>query len=362
MPAPECEPQKIMKSYIRKSVQALSGYTPGEQPTSPNIIKLNTNENPYPPSLQVQEVMARMSGEALRVYPDPNCLRLREEIAALHGCSVDQVIVGNGSDELLALCTRALVERDGTIAYWEPSYSLYPVLAAIEGLSTRTIALNPDFSCPLDQGLARENELFFWTNPNAPTGLSVDSEDVEKLCASSQGVVIMDEAYADFAPTHCMALALRSEQVLVARSLSKSYGLAGIRLGYMVGPQPLIAALYKIKDSYNVNRVSQEIGLAALRDQAYMQEQVQRIRVTRARLERALDALDVEVYPSSSNFVWARPRHVPAETLFRSLREQGVLVRHFPGERTGAFLRISVGTEEQVDGFLGQLENLNRRE
>lgn len=345
-----------MNRYIRQSVQALRAYTPGEQPGDARVVKLNTNENPYPPSPAVQQALASLEANALRLYPDPESRGLRRRIAELHGCALAQVFAGNGSDEILALGTRAFVENDGAIGYFDPSYSLYPVLAQIRGVATRPLALGPRFewTMPADYTAA----LFFLANPNAPTGILYPKKTVGAFCRKFPGVVLIDEAYVDFARTDCLDLALKLDNVLVMRTLSKSYSLAGIRLGYVVGPQPLIEALFKIKDSYNLDRLTQALALAALNDQAWMKANIKKIQVTRARLAAALKHLKFQVFSSETNFLWVKPPQLKAEALYRRLRAQDILVRYFPGPRTGAYLRITVGTDEQIDILLAALRRL----
>lgn len=343
-----------MNQFIKQSVRDLAAYTPGEQPKIDGLIKLNTNENPYPPSPAVGRVLAELDPARLRLYPDPVCMRLRERIAAIHSCGVDQVFVGNGSDEILALCTKAFVEDQGSIGYFHPSYSLYSVLADIRCVARKPVELGPDFEWAMPAGYGCS--LFFLTFPNAPTGLIYPREKIRAFCASHPGVVLVDEAYVDFARENCMDLALTMSNVLVLRTLSKSFSLAGLRVGYMVGPVALIHALYKIKDSYNVDAISQAVALAALTDLDSMKANVARIRATRARLMEGLAKRGYKVYASESNFVWARPPREPAAAVFAKLREQKILVRYFPGERTGDFLRITVGTDPEIDSLLKVLD------
>ncbi len=340
-------------SYICKHVEALAGYVPGEQPQFAGMVKLNTNENPYPPSPRVGEALGAFDWQRLRLYPDPVATRVRQVIAQLHGCAPEQVFVGNGSDEILALFTRAFVEVGGTVGYFEPTYSLYSVLAAIRDAKTRALPLNEDFTCPVPS--ADFADAFIWTNPNAPTSLLADPEVIATFARSFKGVVLIDEAYADFAPTNCMSLATApgNTNTLVMRTLSKSYSLAGVRFGYCVGPQPLIDALYKIKDSYNMDALAQVAGLAALEDVPYMQATREKILVTRAALSEALANRGWTVLPSATNFLFAKPpAHTTAEALFAALRAEHVFVRYFPGEKTGAWLRITIGTDEQVQRLL----------
>ena len=346
-----------MKTYIRKSVEAMSGYVPGEQPKDPGIIKLNTNENPYPPSPRVAEALRGCEADRLRFYPDPVCRELRTAIAKLHGASPDQVFAGNGSDEVLALCTRAFVEDDGCIGYFDPSYSLYPVLAEIRAVPGKSVALGPQFDwCRPPRDFA---PLFFLTCPNAPTGIRYPKAEIEAFCRGYEGVVVIDEAYVDFAGENCMDLALRLENVIVARTMSKSYALAGLRVGYAVGPAKLIAAMYKVKDSYNLDMLAQRLALAAVNDQAYMLEMAARIKATRARLRTALLGLGYTMTDSETNFLWVKPpAGTAAAAVFDGLRRRKILVRYFPGERTGDYLRITVGTDAEADALVAALQQM----
>jgi len=351
-----------MAGLVRESVESLAAYTPGEQPRDPRVIKLNTNENPYPPSPCVAEALSGIDADGLRRYPDPLSLRLRERIADLHGVGAERVFVGNGSDEVLALCTRAFVEDDGTIGYFEPSYSLCPVLAGIRAVEERPVELGTDFEWRMPRGYACS--LFFLTNPNAPTGILYPFETVREFCAAMPGVVVIDEAYVDFSSRHCMELAAELDNVIVARTLSKSYSLAGLRVGYAVGSERLVEALFKVKDSYNLDAVAQELALAALSDPEHMQANAGRIRATRGRLMEALAGSGYSVYPSETNFVWAKPPALPAEEVFRRLRKKGILVRYFAGERVGECLRITVGTDAEIDALidaLGEEERISQR-
>lgn len=343
-----------MNSYIKKSVLAMQGYTPGEQPTDPRVIKLNTNESPYPPTPAVQKALQSLKVETLRLYPDPLSTALRRKISELHGCAPENVFVGNGSDETLALCSRAFVEDDGAIGYFDPSYSLYPVLAQIRAVAARPVALGPDFewTMPADY----RTSLFFMTTPNAPTGIQYPKNAIREFCARFPGIVVLDEAYVDFAREHSMDLALACDNVLVMRTLSKSYALAGLRLGYVVGAAPLIEALFKIKDSYNIDRITQAVALAALSDQAHMQSLVERIRSTRRRTTAELERLGFRVFPSESNFLWVKPPRIPSAKLYRRLREQNILVRYFSGPRTQDYLRITIGTDEQMQALTNAIQ------
>jgi len=340
---------------ICKHVEALEGYTPGEQPRDASVIKLNTNENPYPPSPRVKECVASFNTDLLRLYPDPVFKEVRELIAKINGCSVGQVFVGNGSDEILALCTRAFVENNGSVGYFDPSYSLYPVLTEIRDVEKRPVHLNADFSWNMPADYAAD--LFFITNPNAPTSTLHDHAVVDEFCSSFEGVVLVDEAYGDFADQNCMDIAVAGDNsnTLVMRTLSKSFSLAGIRFGYVVGPETLIAALYKIKDSYNMDMLTLKIGLAALSDLEYMQRNVNRIKASRAAMTEDLRSRGWLVCDSQTNFIFARPPDGDAKRIFDELKRKKIYVRYFPGADTGKYLRITIGSEEQCKALLAAL-------
>ena len=351
-----------MSPPIRPSVLSLEAYVPGEQRPVPGLVKLNTNENPYPPSPAVARTLADFPAAALGRYPDPTCAALRRRIAEIHGCSPDNVFVGNGSDEVLRLATRAFTVPGGSVATFDPSYSLYPVLAAAEELSTRRVPLAPGFAWadPTPADLA-DATLFFLTNPNAPTGVLYPRKSIQTFCERFQGTVLIDEAYADFATGpdsgSWASYAAASANVLVCRTLSKSHSLAGLRLGYLVGPRPLIDAMNKLKDSYNVDALAQAIALAALSDLAPMQANTDRIRATREATRAALEARGWTVVPSHSNFLFAAPPPTApsAAELFQALRDKNILVRYFPGPRTGTHLRITIGTDNQMAALLAAL-------
>lgn len=340
-----------MNSYIRSNVAALQAYTPGEQPRDPDVIKLNTNENPYAPAPAVLDTLATVGPNAMRMYPDPMSSALGQTIAEVHGSQSEQVFCGNGSDEILSLCIRAFVPNHGRIGYWEPSYSLYPVLANIADVGVEPVSLAADFSWPALPP-RYDVPLFFWTNPNAPTSLQCPVERIADYADGSEGVVVVDEAYADFADTNALSLTREFPNVLVTRTFSKSYSLAGARLGYAIGPEPLIAALFKIKDAYNVNALTQQMGQAAMADQSHMQKNVERIRLTRARVSQALTELGWHVFPSQTNFLWTRPAMRSALEWFEYLRSRKIFVRHFSGDAVCNHLRITVGTDAEMDTLL----------
>lgn len=343
------KPADLIAPHVRK----LDGYTPGEQPRSKKVVKLNTNENPYPPSPKVATALAAFSADSLRLYPDPMAVAVRRRIAAIHKCSVDNVFAGNGSDELLALATRAFVGDKGTVACFDPSYSLYPVLAAIRNAGCKLLPL--DSKC---DKLPTNASLLFLTNPNAPTGTLMERRRVEAICRSFKGVVVIDEAYADFASRNCMDLAVAdgNRNVIVTRTLSKSFSLAGIRFGYAVGPAELIEAMYKIKDSYNLDGVTQAVALAALNDLPYMRANAKKIVATREATRKALSSLGWTIGPSETNFLLASPPFGNAEEIFNELRKRNVFVRFF--KSLPRFLRITIGTPEQMEILIKELKRI----
>lgn len=338
---------------IRESVMRLEAYVPGEQPKSRNVVKLNTNENPYPPSPKCAEVLAGFDLDRLRRYPDPEFALLRAEIARQNATTPDRVFVGNGSDEVLSLMARAFVEDDEEIGSLDPSYSLYKTLAAIRNVKWTGEAPSRVSDVPPSVSL------FLWTNPNAPTGEFADPRSIAAFARRFPGVVVVDEAYADFARGNCMSLATapRNRNVVVMRTFSKSYSLAGLRVGYCVGPADLIEALYKVKDSYNVDAVAQAVALAALKDRAYHRKTVAKVVWTRKAFAKALAKRGWDVLPSESNFVFAKPpAPAKAADVFAALRERSIFVRYFPGPLTGDRLRITIGTDEQMETLLSALD------
>ena len=332
---------------ITRNVRRLEAYTPGEQPKSRSVVKLNTNENPYPPSPACAAVLKAFDPDRLRRYPDPVFAELRAALADLNGTTPERIFVGNGSDEVLSVAAKTFVEDDESIGSLDPSYSLYKTLAAIRGVKwTGSARLPPKTS------------LFLWTNPNAPTGEFAEPAEIARFAKGFRGVVIVDEAYADFARANCMALATApaNRNVIVMRTFSKSYSLAGLRVGYCVGPEDLIAAMYKVKDSYNVDAVAQAVALAAVKDQAWMRSNVAKVVKTRARFVRELESRGWDVVPSESNFVFARPpAPAKAADVFEALRRRNIFVRYFPGPKTGDRLRITIGTDGQMKKLLAAI-------
>lgn len=364
---------KSPKRLIRPLVRELHPYVYGEQPKIKGLIKLNTNENPYPPSPKVLTAIKAAVDGRLRLYPSPTAQVLREKLAKLHGCRADNIIVGNGSDELLALATRAFVEpvaaevnrrKDRaftsatTIQYFTPSYSLYPVLADIHGAAKNAVPLNPDFSLPTVAELNHARNwkfdaaLTYVTTPNAPSGRGYKTSELEKLCRAQQGLIILDEAYVDFAKENALKLALKYPHVLVARTFSKAYSLCFQRVGYFVGHHDLIAALHKIRDSYNVNGLGQAGAVATLNDLKYYRANFKKILATREWLSRELTKLGFRVFPSQTNFILVQPLRFPAHAWQHQLREQKILVRWFNFPEVKSCLRITIGTPAEATALV----------
>jgi histidinol-phosphate aminotransferase len=369
-----------LNHLIRPLVQKLHAYVPGEQPKIPGLIKLNTNENPFPPSPKVLAAVKAAVDGRLRLYPNPTAQPLREKLAKFHRCRPENIIVGNGSDELLALATRAFVEPVAafasapvteriyaafsrtqprhTIQYFTPSYSLYPVLAEIHGARTNAVALGRDFALPPVPLLKKSRAwdfhaaLTFITTPNAPGGRGYSTAELDALCRAQQGVIVLDEAYVDFAPQNALRVALKHPHVIVSRTFSKAYSLCFQRVGYFVGHPALIAALQKIRDSYNVNGLGQIAALATLDNLKYYRANFRKIIATRERLTRELTKLGFAVLPSSTNFILAQPPRFPAKIWLEKLRARKILVRWFSDPAVRNYLRITIGTDAEADALL----------
>jgi histidinol-phosphate aminotransferase len=337
----------------------MAGYTPGEQPRDGDFVKLNTNENPYPPSPRVFEALKEaLTGDRLRKYPDPAGTHFRQTAARVLGVDPDGVLIGNGSDDVLTILTRAFVPEDGLVASPTPSYLLYRTLANLQGARFATVRFGADWSLP-DPWPCRHADLTFLANPNSPSGTTVPLEQIERLCGQLAGrPLVVDEAYADFAGGDALALVKRRRpaNVVLTRSLSKSYALAGIRFGFAVADPALVRHLYKVKDSYNCDALSLVAAAAALEDQEYFRQIRDRILGTRARMEAALARLGFDVCPSRANFVWCRRTDRPVKPVYEGLKARGVLVRYMDYEGYGDGLRISVGTDAEIDRLLDEMK------
>ena len=345
--------------YTRDILKDVEGYVPGEQPRMANIIKLNTNENPYPPSPRVFEALQGLGADHLRKYPDPLSVEFRRACAERYGYpGEDWVLIGNGMDELLALVVRTFMDPGDTLLTTYPTYTLYETLAQLHGAYCKAVDLDENFQLT-DEFFATPARVCVLPRPNAPTGVCVPREAVERLCASFDGIVVIDEAYVDFADDNCMDFVHRFENAIVMRTFSKSFSLAGMRVGVAVARPEIIAEFMKTKDSYNMNVASQAAGLAAIRDYDHMLANAARVRATRARLTLALRDMGFDVPVSQSNFVLARWNGQPsAVELFKGLREKAIIVRYFNARRLDNALRISVGTDEEIDALLEALKTM----
>lgn len=353
-----------MSRFWSDIVAELTPYVPGEQPRIEGLVKLNTNECPYPPSASVLSAIASQTGDALRLYPDPQATALKAAVAEFHGLQPTQVFVGNGSDEVLAHVFMALLRHAAPLLYPDISYSFYPVYARLHGIAARVVPLAEDFSIRVDDLLAAgPNGGIIFPNPNAPTGMALPLSEIERLLQGNRdSVVVIDEAYIDFGGQSAAALVDRYPQLLVVCTLSKSRALAGLRVGCALGHPDLIEALTRVKDSFNsypLDRLAITGGVAAMQDRAWFEHTCQRVIATRERMSGALRARGAEVLPSAANFVFARFPGRDGAALAAALREQRVLVRHFrQPQRITAFLRISVGTDAQTEALLAALDHV----
>ncbi|MCD8332268.1 MAG: histidinol-phosphate transaminase, partial [Oscillospiraceae bacterium] len=346
-----------MKEFWSARIRDAVPYVPGEQPRQGKWIKLNTNENPYPPSPRALEAIAQAANEQLRLYPDPECTRLRAAAAQCWGVKPEQVFCGNGSDEILAFCFQAFFDPDRPVVFPAVSYSFYPVYADYFGLTCRQIPMNEDFSVPLER-LWGDNGGVVLPNPNAPTGRAVGLEEIKSLLEHNpQAVVLIDEAYVDFGASSAVPLIEDYPNLLVVQTLSKSRSLAGLRVGFALGQENLIAALRCVRDSinsYTVDRVAQTAAAAALEDRDYFEQTRRRIMDTREGAAQALKQMGFEVCPSKSNFLFIRHPDRQGKALFDELRQRGILVRRWDREEIRDWLRVTVGTQEQMQTLLAQ--------
>jgi histidinol-phosphate aminotransferase len=348
-------------SYFRKHIDALDGYVPGEQPTEPGgVIKLNTNENPYPPSPRVLEAIKAVTPDQLRRYPDPMGNRFRDAAAEVFGVRRDMIICGNGMDDILNLAVRAFSGPEAKLVYPTPTYTLYAVLARIEASMVEEVPFGANYELPLDGLVAADGSVTVLANPNSPSGTFVSKAKVADLARRLRGVLVVDEAYVDFADENCLSLAREQENVLVFRTLSKGYSLAGVRFGFGVGHPALIEGLVKVKDSYNVDVVSLAAATAAIRDQQYAQGNWEKVRRERMRVTADLRKLGFSVFDSQSNFLLARTTRRPARELYESLKARKILIRYFDYPGLSDKLRITVGRPEENEALLTALGELLR--
>ena len=352
-----------MNRYWSKQIAALDPYTPGEQPQDQQYIKLNTNENPYPPSPAVADVLRDFEIERLRRYPDPESTDLIKSLAAYQGLESSQVFVGNGSDEVLAHAFQAFFRQDYPILFPDISYSFYPVYCKLFQVEYHQPALDQEF-CINIQDYASANGGIIIPNPNAPTGIALTAGAIRELLADNpESVVIIDEAYVDYGAESAVTLIPEFPNLLVVQTFSKSRGLAGLRLGYALGQENLVEALQRVKNSFNsypVDSLTSALALASIADEDYFQQCRSQVIASRERLRTELQQLGFEVFPSSSNFVFVRHANTAAETLYNELKSAGILVRYFKQARIDNCLRISVGSDPECDALIGALKDILR--
>ena len=351
-----------MSRYWTDAVRNIKPYVPGEQPKDRRYIKLNTNENPYPPSAKAIDAIRNAADDTLRLYPDPSGDALRDTIAQSFGLKRENVFIGNGSDELLAFCFPAFFEPSGPpILFAEITYSFYPVYAAFFNTPYRLIPVDEEFNVPVE-GYFQENGGIIIANPNAPSGKVMPLTAIEKILQQNENrVVILDEAYIDFGGRTAAGLINRYPNLLVIRTLSKSHSLAGLRVGYALGNEELIEGITRVKDSinsYTVDRLAQAGAREAIKDDAWFQETRSKIIATRERVAARLTDMGFVVIPSQANFIFISNPQYPGRDLFWRLREKGILVRYFDKPKIDNYLRVSIGTDAEMDSFLAAVEGL----
>lgn len=354
-----------MIDFISREAFRLAPYTPGEQPQNQEYLKLNTNESPFPPSEKVIRAVMEEQVQRLNLYSDPSCKNLHMALAERYKVKPENVISGNGSDEILAFAFRAFCGEGKPVAYADITYGFYKAQTALFGLEAHIIPLREDFTMDMDKYLDFPGMLVI-ANPNAPTGISLPREEIERLLrANPQRVILVDEAYVDFGGESCVPLIHKYENLLVVQTMSKSRQLAGARLGYALGSVPLIEAMNRVKYSfnpYNVNRMTMAAGIAAVEDEVYFKKCCYTIVENRRWTTAELEKLGFSVLPSKANFVFAKSDKISGEELYQRLKERGVLVRWFPEERIFDYLRITIGSKKQMQALIFEISCILQQE
>jgi histidinol-phosphate aminotransferase len=363
-------------NYFRDNINAISGYVPGEQPPpEAKVIKLNTNENPYPPSPAALKVLQEMEGELLRRYPDPMATAFRQSASQVLGVPADWILVGNGSDDLLTMIIRACAEPGRRVVYPMPTYVLYRTLTQIQGAEFVEVPYPEDYSLPIEQLIEAQGAVTFVASPNSPSGTVASMERLDKLASQLSGVLVVDEAYVDFAESDALELVKKYDNVIILRTLSKGYSLAGLRLGFGVANPALLEGLIKVKDSYNVDAIANAVGAAAIADQTHKNTNANKIKASRTHMASALKQLGFQVWSSEANFLLVSvsstaseklgelpPREAPplgnAESLYQTLKQRGILVRYFNQPRLADKLRITIGTPDQNETLIKNLDEV----
>jgi histidinol-phosphate aminotransferase len=346
-------------SYFRPEIEAMSGYQPGEQPQAGKFIKLNTNENPYPPSEAAVRAMEAVVRGGLSRYPDPMGQAFRRRAAEVLGVEPDWILCGNGSDDILTIVTRAFVGAGQLLRLPHPSYVLYKTLAQIQGARSEEVGFRPDWTLPPEFSAAADDlRLVFLPNPNSPSGTRIPPDEIRQLARDLPCPLLVDEAYGDFARDNCLSLVAENEKVMISRTMSKSYSLAGLRFGFLVAQPHLVEQLIKVKDSYNCDAVAIAGATAAIDDQRWRADNRSRILATRERLTKELRSLGFQVPDSEANFVWCTRPGQSVRALFDRLKASRVLVRYMDYAGWDDGLRITVGTDEQIDALISLLKGM----
>jgi histidinol-phosphate aminotransferase len=350
-------------TFVRETVRQMDGYTPGEQPAiGQRIVKLNTNENPFPPSPRVMQAIHELEPELLRRYPNPVAENFRQAAAKVLDVSPDMILAGNGSDDILTIATRAFLRPGATLACPDPTYSLYPVLAQLQDSRFVTVPWEKDWALPTDALLAASADAIYLANPNAPSGTFVSPMRIADLARRFRGALLIDEAYVDFADDNCLALVKEFENVIIARTLSKAYSLAGLRFGYAIAQPQVIDELMKVKDSYNCDAIGIVAATAAVLDQDYARKTWEHVRSERQRLTTELTQLGWSVLPSAANFILAAAPDGRGREVYLGLKQQGILVRYFDKAGLRDKVRITVGTSQENNALLGGIRALTAAE
>lgn len=343
--------------YFRKNIEKVKGYEPGFQPKETDVVKLNTNENPYPPSPAVLKVLTELSPEQLRRYPDPLGNEFRQAAAEINSVRCEDIMCCNGGDDLLTMAFRAFCDKNRPVAYPVPTYSLYPVLAKLQNCRAIEIPFDAEFNLP-SKLAGTDAALTIVCNPNAPSGSFISVDELASLADELSGILLIDEAYVDFAEANCTELVKKFDNVIILRSLSKGYGLAGLRFGYAIAQVNLIKGLMKVKDSYNVDAVALAAATAAIKDQKYFSETTEKVKKARGLLIEQLRDLGFEVPQSHANFVLAKCKNCQAGEIFDKLKELRIYVRYFEMPGLDDKLRITVGTDEQNNKLIFALKEI----
>jgi len=343
--------------YFRENIEKVEGYEPGFQPQQTDVVKLNTNENPYPPSPAVMKTLAEINAEQFRRYPDPTGNQFRRAAAEINGVSADHIMCCNGGDDLLSIAFRAFCDENRPVAYPVPTYSLYPVLAKLQSCRAIEIPFDNEFNLPVKL-TKTDAALTIVCNPNAPSGSFVSTGELASLADEISGVLLIDEAYVDFAQENCAALVKDFDNMIVLRSMSKGYCLAGMRFGYAIAQPDLIAGLMKVKDSYNVDAIAIAVATAAIKDQKYFRQITEKVKKDRDILAAQLRALKFKVPDSFANFVLAESRNCKASEIYDKLVQRNIYVRYFNLPGLSNKLRITVGTSEQNDKLILALKEI----